>query len=653
MSTSNIPPIPASAYEEGLFIQELTPIGGSLVGSFFVGLIPLLTVLVMLGGIKAPAHYASAAGLIVCIFIAIFAWHMPAQQCFESIANGIVFANWPIMWIVVNAMFIYNTAVLSGIFDLFRRWMITNTPPDQRVILLIVGFAFGALLEGVAGFGTPGAICSAMMVSLGFDPADALVYTLVFDTVPVAFGALGIPVTTLATLTGLSPLALSAMMGRQLPLMSLFLPSYALLFFAGPRAGLLECWPLALIGGLSFAVIQGIFANLVGPELPDLIAGLVSLFSLIIFVQYWKPPYRPEFAAKVALAEPNTDEESNSTPNRSDNSIDTTGNEKIEVSSTGHLPQQIDNNNNDSNSGNNDNSGNNSVSNNSNNNGSISSRSSVQSNIKNGETTIREVPSPVLLKKTTWLEGAIAWSPWLIIVVVVIIWTFTKASAVGQVSVYWPNLHQRVWLTLYGKKYDAIWSFQPLATGTAILVSSVPFNIIVLLYGGHPRIFLQAIIRTVKQLIFPVFTVSFIMALAYLYNYSGIVYTIGLTLSSVGRAFPFLSAWLGWLACFLSGSDTSANSLFGNLQVVAAREIGLSAVLMASTNSSGAICSKMISPQNLTTGVSTIGLHGKEGVILRRTILHSIGMVCFVGVMCCVQQYGIPGIIPPEDYSRP
>jgi lactate permease len=137
------------------------------------------------------------------------------------------------------------------------------------------------------------------------------------------------------------------------------------------------------------------------------------------------------------------------------------------------------------------------------------------------------------------------------------------------------------------------------------------------------------------------------MAFAYLYNYSGIAYTIGLTLSSVGKAFPFLSAWLGWFACFLSGSDTSANSLFGNLQVVAAREIGLSAILMASTNSSGAICSKMISPQNLTTGVSTIGLQGQEGRVLRRTILHSIFMVCIVGAMACVQQYGIPGIIPP------
>lgn len=225
-------------------------------------------------------------------------------------------------------------------------------------------------------------------------------------------------------------------------------------------------------------------------------------------------------------------------------------------------------------------------------------------------------------------------------------WTFAKVPSYGRTAVHWPNLHQRVYLTLYGKKYDAIWTFEPLATGTAILVSSIPFACLVLWNGSHPRVFWIAFKKTATQLFLPILTVSFIMAFAYLYNYSGIAYTIGLTLSSVGKAFPFLSAWLGWFACFLSGSDTSANSLFGNLQVVAAREIGLSAILMASTNSSGAITSKMISPQNLTTGVSTIGLQGKEGQVLRRTILHSIFMVCLVGAIACVQQYGIPGIIP-------
>ncbi|KAI8055564.1 lactate permease [Gilbertella persicaria] len=597
----NIPVAPAGIEDQVAFVQPLAPIGSSLVGSFFVGLIPLLLVLVLLGGFKLPAHYSSLAGLIVCIFIAIFGWHMPAQQAFESIGNGIVFANWPIMWIVVNAMFIYNTAVESGVFSYFRRWILTYTPPDKRIILLIIGYSFGALLEGVAGFGTPGAICSSLMVSLGFDPLDALTYTLVFDTTPVAFGALGIPVTTLATITGLPVMSLSAMMGRQLPLLSLLLPLYALGFYAGFRAGIVECWPAALVAGLSFAVIQAIFANLVGPELPDLIAGLVSLISIIAFVQFWKPKYRPEYHARLIATNPQAEDEENN----------------VDRDSIHHTEE-------------------------------VSEKKNKQHDAGETVTHDENVTSRLEVEKPTLWEAMLGWSPWLIIVVVVIIWTFAKAPSHGRIAVHWPHLHQEVYLTLYGKRYDAIWTFEPLATGTAILISSIPFMGLVLLNGSHPRVFWIALRITAKQLFLPVLTVSFIMAFAYLYNYSGIVYTVGLTLSSVGRAFPFLSAWLGWLACFLSGSDTSANSLFGNLQVVAANQIGLSAVLMASTNSSGAITSKMISPQNLTTGVSTIGLQGQEGRVLRRTILHSIFMVCLVGAMACVQQYGIPGIIPPE-----
>ncbi|KAI9280783.1 lactate permease [Sporodiniella umbellata] len=562
----------------GIFVQELTPIRGSLIGSFFVGLIPLLMVLVLLGIFKVPAHYSSASGLIVCIFIAIFGWHMPAQQAFQSIANGIIFANWPIMWIVVNAMFIYNTAVISGIFDYFHK----------RVILLIIGYSFGALLEGVAGFGTPGAICSSLMVSLGFDPLDALTYTLIFDTTPVAFGALGIPVTTLATITGLPVNQLSAMMGRQLPLLSLFLPLYALAFFAGFRAGVVECWPVALVGGLSFALIQAVFSNLVGPELPDLIAGLASLISLIVFVQFWKPKYRPEFQSMIkSVKNFNGDEEKVSESNSTF--------KKMQTKQDGSNPVYTE---------------------------------------------------ELEIKKPNMRESLLAWSPWTIIIVVVIIWTFAEVETYGRIKVQWPDLHQKVYLTLYGKRYDAIWIFEPLATGTAILVSSIPFCGLVLWNGSHPKVFWLSLKETAKQLFFPTITVSLIMAFAYLYNYSGIAYTIGLTLSSVGKAFPFLSAWLGWFACFLSGSDTSANSLFGNLQVVAANQIGLSAVLMAATNSSGAITSKMISPQNLTTGVSTIGLRGQEGKVLRRTIVHSIFMVCLVGAIACVEQYAIPGIIP-------
>ncbi|KAI9320787.1 lactate permease [Dichotomocladium elegans] len=646
MSLASVPPIPQSAYDEGLFIQPLAPIRGSLVGSFFVGVIPLLAVLVFLGVFRLPAHFSSFIGLVICIFIAIFGWHMPAQQAFQSIGNGIVFANWPIMWIVVNAMFVYNIAVRSGSFDIFRRWIVTYTPPDLRMILLVIGYAFGALLEGVAGFGTPGAICSALMVSLGFDKLDALTYTLIFDTTPVAFGALGIPVTTLAQLTGLPVMSLSAMMGRQLPFVSVFLPLYAVTFYAGLRAGLMECWPAAVVAGIAFAGVQAIFANWVGPELPDLIAGLCSLLALIGFLQFWRPPYRQEYECTFAPSREANDEEAKV---GAEASTSASNDEKAQVTHSENGLGATDKASID---------------------GKTDSEKHAKHVVEGTEENLMSTNPIKDLAKPRLLESIIAWSPWVLIIVIVIMyvaemmmrmiriqsnstffcsWSFVKVPNHGALSVQWPQLHNRVWLTLYGKKYAAVWSFQPLATGTAILVSNVPFICIVIAYGSSPKIIPKALLDTFKQLWQPIFTVSFIMALAYLYNYSGIVYTIGLTISSVGNAFPFLSAWLGWLACFLSGSDTSANSLFGNLQVVAARQIGLSPVLMASTNSAGAVTAKMISPQSLTTGVSTLQMQGKEGYIFRRTVLHSIFMCALMGAIACIQQFGTPGIIPAGD----
>ncbi|KAL9557192.1 hypothetical protein MBANPS3_001495 [Mucor bainieri] len=633
-----IPP-PDSVIKEGIFIQPLTPIGDSLIGSFFVGVIPLIVVLALLGIFRVPAYTAAASGLFTCIFIAIFGWHMPAQQAFSAVGCGVVYALWPIMWVVVNAMYLYNITIRSGAFHLFRKWMMTNTPPDKRIILLIISFCFGSLLEGVAGFGVPGAICSSMLVSLGFDPFDAIVYTLLFNTTPVAFGSLGIPVTTLASLTGLPVMSLSAMMGRQLPFISVLLPGYVLSVFAGFKAGLVECWPVALVAGFVFAIVQAVFANWVGPELPDVIAGLVSLISVMGFVQYWKPPYRSEYEANMdfllandtsimpASAKSEREQfDDPASPKKGKMMVEhqefTASSTDFSASSVDAVPAQKHD--------------------------DISRQSEVHSHVVDATETGQNRD---FMERLTWRETVLAWVPWITVVIVVMIWSFAKVSHVGQINVQWPHLHEKVgiiswitnqkirkklnmatphakvWLTLYGKKYDAIWGFQPLATGTAILVSTLPFSALLLIYGVHPRVFPEALKDTAVQLYRPVVTVSFIMAFAYLLNYSGIVYTIGYQLSSVGRAFPFLSAWLGWIACFLSGSDTSANSLFGNLQVVAAREIGLSTVLMAATNSAGAITSKMVSPQNLTTGVSTIGLQGKEGQILRRTLLHSVGMI--------------------------
>jgi L-lactate transport len=539
-----------------MFHQILVPVASNLFLSFLVGFIPILVVLVLLGVVKLPAWQAALAGLIVGLLIAIFVWGMPVNLAATSTLNGVAFALIPVMWIVWWAMCLYNVAVRSGLFELFRRWMVYNVPADRRILLLIIGFSFGALMEGVAGFGTPVAIGSALLIALGFPVLEAVTLTLIFNTTPVAFGALGVPITTLASVTGLPAGTLAAMVGRQLPFFAVILPFYAMIFYSGFRS-LRTIWPVALIAGLSFALTQFAVSNFIGPELPDVLASLVSLVCVITFVQFWQPrdidTYRAHFAPDVsATAEQN--------------------------------PAQT-----------------------------------------RGRPNARET--------------ILAWLPWAMVSIIVIAWTFLKIPAIGAQMIKWPDLNKQVFLTLYNKPYTAIYNFQPLGTGTAILLAMLLTAIVAIAVGSKPIIILQALGDTWRQLNKAILTVMLIIGLAYLYNYSGMSYTLGLAISSVGAIFPFCSVFLGWIACFLSGSDTSSNALFGNLQVVAARQLNLSPVLMAASNSSGAVMSKMISPQNVTTGVSTTKLVGKEGIIIRRTFLHSIALATILGLLVMGQQY--------------
>ena len=562
-----------------MFHQLLTPVAGNLFLSFLVGFIPIIVVLVLLGVVRLPAWQAALSGLVVGLIIAILVWQMPVGLAFDSTLNGIVFAVLPVMWIVWNAMWLYNVTVRSGKFDLFRRWMIHNVPADKRVLMLIIGFSFGALMEGIAGFGTPVAIGSALLIGLGFPVIDALAITLIFDTAPVAFGALGVPITTLGSVTGLKVALLSSMVGRQLPFFAFFLPFYVMAVFMGLRS-LRTMWPVLLVAGGSFALTQFLVSNFIGPELPDVLASLISLICVIAFVQVYKPADSERYRAQFAPINATT----------------------VNAPDIGE----------------------------------------------------RSVPIPgasVDEGRPSATEAVLAWLPWVLVSVIVILWTIKwpivkggfQMAAVGTQLIKWPGLNNAVYLTLYHKPYAAVYTFQPLGTGTAILVAVILTALILRL---SPSMFFLALADTWKQLRFAILTVMLIVGLAYLFNYSGIAYTLGLAVSSVGAIFPFFSAFLGWIACFLSGSDTSSNALFGNLQVVAARRLNLSPVLMAATNSSGAVMSKMISPQNVTTGVSTTTLVGKEGLVIRQTFLHSIILAALMGLLALAQQYILTGMIP-------
>jgi lactate permease len=536
-----------------LFHQLLTPVAGSLWLSVAAAALPIATVLIVLGVLRYPAWVASLGGVVIGLFVAVSLWHFPISLALDSFAAGFVFAVWPVMWIVVNALLLYNIAVVSGRFAAFRRWVLDHLPDDRRVVLVVIGFCFGALLEGISGFGTPVAITSALLIMLGFEARDALAFTLIFNTAPVAFGALGVPITTLGAVTHISDVTLGAMIGRQLPFFSLLLPFYVTGLYGGRRS-VAALWPVLLVAGLSFALVQFVASNWVSYVLTDVLSSLGSLIATVLFLRVWRPERDPQFSVSVRQAPP-------------------------------------------------------------------------------------DAPGPRERPISAW-EG---WVPWLVVSGVVIAWTSLNVSRLFESRIPWPHLHNLVFITLYGKAYTAVWDFQPFATGTAILTAAIVTAVLVGCSFGDFRI---AVGRTWRQSRLTVLTVGLIVGLAYLMNYSGLTYTLGLGVASAGLAFPLLSAFLGWVAVFLSGSDTSGNALFGNLQVVAANQLHLNPVLIASTNSAGGVMGKMISPQNLATGASVTALQGQEGAVLAKTFVHSVILTVLLGLLVLVQQYLVPWMIP-------
>jgi lactate permease len=529
-----------------MFHQLLTPVAGLLWLSCIVAALPIATVLVLLGILRRPAWLASLGGLLVGAVLAISVWRTPPAIAFQAVAAGATFGLWPVMWIVVNALLLYQIAVLTGHFAAFRDFLLTHLPGDRRVVLVVVGFCFGALLEGISGFGTPVAITSALLVLLGFQARQALTYTLIFNTAPVAFGALGAPITTLGAVTHLSDVTLGAMVGRQLPFIAVLLPFYVIGLYGGRRS-IAALWPMLLVAGASFALTQFLVSNYLNYALTDVLSSMGSLALTLGFLRLWRPRPDPQFAVG------------------------------------------------------------------------------------------REAPLA-----SARLPGWQGWLPWVVVSAVVILWTTLHVPRVLDTKIAWPHLHNAVFITLYHAPYGAVWDFQLFATGTAILLACL---ITAALVRCPPALFLKAVVLTWRQSRLTILTVALIIGLAYLMNYSGLNYTLGLGVASAGALFPLLSPFLGWIAVFLSGSDTSGNALFGNLQVVAAHQLGLNPVLIAASNSSGGVMGKMISPQNLATGASVTELKGAEGAVLASTFKHSLLLMLLLGLIVLLQQYVWPGLI--------
>lgn len=503
-----------------------------------------------MGFLRRSGLFASGCGLATAILLAVGVWGMPASLAGWSIGFGFGYALWSILWLVFCGLWLYHLAEETGSFDLLRQWVEQSASGDGCVQAMLVAFCFGALLEGTAGFGTPVAITALLLVKLGFDARKAVTASLLANTAPVAFGAVGVPIVALAGVTGLDIGKLSAMIGRQLPIISFILPAYLALVIAGV-SGLRRSWRAALVAGGSFAVVQCLVSNFWGPYATDLLSSLVSIAALVSYLQI-------------------------------------TGGSRARGSPP--RPQGGKN----------------------------------------------EAP----LSKANVLSACL---PWALLSLVIVLWSYFKLFQRGQVPIPIPHLHNAVFITLYQKPYAAVYNFQPLTAGTGILVAIV---LTAVSLKVRPGVFVRTGTKTLRQLRLPGLTVLFIVALAYLYNYSGMAYTLGAAVAHAGAVFPLLSSFLGWAACFLSGSDTASNLLFGNLQVAAAHQLHLNPVLLAATNSSGAVAGKMISPQNIAIGVTTVKLIGQEGKVLHSTFWHSVLLAALIGLIACLQAYVVPGMVP-------
>ncbi|GAC1627206.1 MAG: lactate permease LctP family transporter [Candidatus Acidiferrum sp.] len=525
--------------------------------SALVAALPLILVLILMGGLRKGGLFASACGLAAAGLLAMVVWHMPPALVFLSVGYGFVYALSPILWIVFGGLWLYNLTQDSGNFDLLRRWMEEHASGDPCIQVILVAFCFGALLEGCAGFGAPVAVTACLLVGLGFEARKAVLVALIANTAPVAFGGLGIPIVALAGVTGLDLSQLSSMVGRQVPFLALVLPAY-LVWVVARGKGLRRTWPAALVAGSTFAMAQFLVSNLWGPYATDIIASSASIAAVVTFLRFWVPVA----ADQKRMAE----------------------------------------------------------------------RSSVA--------LACDPSKPPALSMRQAFE---AWLPWAMLAVVMVLWSYFKLLQTGQITIPIPRLHNGVFITLYEKSYSAIYSFQPLGPGTAVLVATA---LTALCFRVRGQLFWKAGWKTLHQLRLPGLTVMVIVGLAYLYNYSGMAYTLGAAVARVGPAFPLLSGYLGWVACFLSGSDTASNLLFGNLQVAAAHQLHISPVLLAATNSSGAVTGKMISPQNIAVGVTTVGLIGQEGRILRATFWHSVLLAALLSMVAFAQAYWLTWMVP-------
>ena len=634
------------------FHQAYQPVLDSILLSALVAGLPLYVLFVMLAILRLPAWLCALAALLTAGLLGWIVWGMPFGITLGATTEGMAFGLWPISWIVLNAIVFHNLTVASGDFDVIKR-SLTRLTRDRRLQALLIAFSFGALLEGIAGFGAPVAISASILASLGFEPVTAAVLALLANTAPVAFGSIGIPVVTLGGLVApilhkdvtSTTLALSAMVGRQLPLFSILIPAYLIVVLAGWRR-MREVLPAVLVCGVSFAVVQFLVSNFVGPQLTDIIAALVSMGCLAGLLRFWRPKEVWQFAHETAAA-PSSGIRSGAGAARSE--PDLPGRAAVSATSPfdaidpparivraysmylvlvivilvgqmGNLPFWSGHPVNDPKT-------------------ALHTPANITADLNCGAPAFKLCPLPWIGPDPAKERQAFKFPVWNFF------WpgTYTtnaKGAPVSLVSQEKPIVKAP---TAYNNPFK--WDFLA-AAGSLVLYADV-IAFLLMLVAGAKLNFFTVYARTVRQLSLPILTIAFILGIAYVMNYSGMTSSLAIALSKTGFIFPFVAAFIGWLGVFLTGSDTSSNTLFGPLQAQTAQQLGnVSPILTAGTNSSGGVMGKMISPQNLSVGAAGVNRVGAEGDIFRRVIRYSLILTAAVGVVAMLEAYVFPSIVP-------
>ena len=577
------------------WVQLYDPLGNAWLSTIAAAL-PIFFLLAALAILEWKAQWAALAGLVSALLVSIVVYGMPAQTALATAVYGAAYGLFPIGWIILNAVFLYSLTVESGQFEIVKR-SVAGLSADRRVQALLIAFSFGAFIEGAAGFGTPVAITAALLMGLGFTPLYAAGLSLIANTAPVAYGAIGTPILTLAVVTGIDAQLLSAMAGRQLPIVSVIVPAWLVVTMSGWR-GLRGAWPAVAVCGGSFAIVQFWWSNYVGPELVDIMGGLVSLASLALFCTWWKPAEIWEFPSAAG------------TPRA-----------QIPVPS-GAIPRPA------------------------------LVRAWMPWVFLSVFVTAWGI-GPIKAYLNAGPAGFAAYRK---------TGTQPPPHAVLSHAFEVPALHRMIFREFpvevdrvdrariqdpayRAKRAEAArFVFNWLsATGTAILFAALATA----LYLRIPRrVVLTTALATLKRMRWPLVTIAFMLSLGFVTRYGGTDATLGLAFTRTGWFYPFFAALLGWLGVALTGSDTSSNVLFGSLQKITAQQLGLDPVLITTANSTGGVMGKMVDAQSIVVSTAATNQHGQEGKILRFVFWHSIALAVIMGIIVMLQAYVFPWMVP-------